>query len=145
MSVNGVCIDGPLKIECYKQSIRNGHDLFVVRNIERIPYIAPKPRDVIAVTPYIARPIEAVKKTKRKSWSRLFEMSEEWKLLRSSVLLMYGKTCMRCGSTKNIQVDHIKPKYKYPHLSLDVNNLQVLCWPCNKSKSTIDETDYRNK
>lgn len=75
--------------------------------------------------------------------SKLFLLRKEWVELRKSALAMYGSVCHKCGTTKNIQVDHIKPKSKYPELSLDINNLQILCWTCNRLKSNTDETDYR--
>lgn len=78
------------------------------------------------------------KKRKKKSF-----YTAEWKYLRAKVINKYGAICMRCGSCQQINVDHIKPKSKYPDLAFDINNLQVLCWPCNKSKSFLDETDYR--
>lgn len=52
---------------------------------------------------------------------------------------------MLCGSTeKPMQVDHIKPRKKYPELALDPNNVQVLCKLCNMGKGDRDETDFRN-
>lgn len=68
---------------------------------------------------------------------------KRWIELRARVLAAYGEVCMRCASTERIQVDHIKPKYRYPELVFEFSNLQVLCWDCNKSKSFFHETDYR--
>jgi len=76
--------------------------------------------------------------------SKKFNDSVEWKKVREEAIKLYGNVCHRCGSDEQIQVDHIKPKSKYPELALDINNLQILCWPCNKHKSFRDETDYRN-
>lgn len=43
-----------------------------------------------------------------------------------------GAACVRCGTKKRLTIDHIKP------LSLggtnDLENLQVLCRPCNSRK-----------
>lgn len=50
---------------------------------------------------------------------------------------------MCCGSRKNIVVDHIYPISKYPSLSLEFDNLQVLCNDCNQGKSNDDFTDFR--
>lgn len=66
-----------------------------------------------------------------------------WSALRVLVFEKFGKICLKCGSIEQICVDHIKPKSKYPELAYEFNNLQPLCWPCNKKKSFIDETDYR--
>lgn len=77
------------------------------------------------------------------SKSNAFIARPEWKALRLQVINHYGANCMRCGSVDNINVDHIRPKSKYPELALDFDNLQVLCWSCNKEKNVHDETDYR--
>lgn len=56
---------------------------------------------------------------------------------------------MSCGKSPRkdndvvLNVDHIKPVIKYPELSLDINNLQVLCGVCNQGKGYWDETDFR--
>jgi 5-methylcytosine-specific restriction endonuclease McrA len=42
-----------------------------------------------------------------------------------------------------MNVDHIKPRHKYPHLAMDESNLQVLCATCNAGKGGRDETDWR--
>lgn len=81
--------------------------------------------------------------------SAQFLDSWEWKELRYRVLQLYGRRCMCCGATPKtgatIQVDHIKPRFKYPELALDITNLQVLCYDCNKGKGSWDETDFRTK
>lgn len=76
-----------------------------------------------------------------------FLTSWEWTTLRFKVLKKYGRRCMCCGATPEqgaiIHVDHVKPRSKYPELSLDAGNLQVLCLECNKGKGAWDETDFR--
>lgn len=73
-----------------------------------------------------------------------FYNSSEWLQLRYAFLRTSSKICMLCGSYKKpIHVDHIKPKSIYPHLALDINNLQILCAQCNKGKSNIYEDDWR--
>lgn len=76
-----------------------------------------------------------------------FYKSPAWRELRYEALLKYGCKCMACGSTPEsgaiLHVDHIKPRSKFPHLRLDINNLQILCEPCNMGKSNKDETDFR--
>ena len=71
----------------------------------------------------------------------------EWTTLRYQVLQKFGRRCMCCGATPEtgatLHVDHIKPRSKFPHLALDINNLQVLCAACNKGKGNWDETDFR--
>lgn len=72
-----------------------------------------------------------------------FFFTSDWVILRESVMATYGKKCMRCGSFKEIQADHIKPRSKYPDLTLSFDNMQVLCRRCNFAKGDHDETDYR--
>lgn len=71
----------------------------------------------------------------------------EWRKLRMQVLKKYGASCQCCGATPDdgvkINVDHIKPRRKYPHLALAESNLQVLCEVCNHGKGNWDETDWR--
>lgn len=77
---------------------------------------------------------------KRKSDPR---MSQRWFALRYKVLAKYRKCCL-CGSQERLQVDHIKPYSKYPHLVFQENNLQVLCRECNQGKSNKYEHDFRD-
>jgi 5-methylcytosine-specific restriction endonuclease McrA len=77
--------------------------------------------------------------------------TEEWldkyRKIRYQVFLRDGRICRLCshtGSADNpLQIDHIKPKSKFPELALDPNNMQVLCKDCNYGKNTRDETDWR--
>ena len=71
-----------------------------------------------------------------------FYWSPEWRVMRQEVFLNLGKKCLRCGSTENLHIDHIKPRSKYPELELVLENLQVLCMMCNLKKSNRDETNY---
>lgn len=77
--------------------------------------------------------------------SELFYWTREWRALRQKVLEAYGYRCMLCRSVDEIQVDHIQPRSKAPHLSLAFKNLQVLCKDCNSEKSNIHADDYRDK
>jgi 5-methylcytosine-specific restriction endonuclease McrA len=72
-----------------------------------------------------------------------FYLGDDWRFLRRIVFRLYGKWCMKCNATNDLHIDHIKPKSKYPHLSLRVDNLQVLCKHCNEEKSNINEDDFR--
>lgn len=64
-----------------------------------------------------------------------FYRSEEWIKARDLCLATKGRVCVGCGATKLIQVDHIKPRSKFPELALDQSNLRPFCWPCNKAKA----------
>lgn len=79
--------------------------------------------------------------------STKFLESYEWRKLRMEALKKYGPKCMCCGATPKtggvMNVDHIKPRKLFPHLALDINNLQVLCHECNHGKGNWDMTDWR--
>jgi 5-methylcytosine-specific restriction endonuclease McrA len=74
-------------------------------------------------------------------------MDKGWLKLRYHALMQYGNRCHCCGSTPRtgavLHVDHVKPRHKYPDLAMDINNLQILCAPCHRSKGANDETDWR--
>jgi 5-methylcytosine-specific restriction endonuclease McrA len=91
---------------------------------------------------YINRDIDKPRKRKQ-SAHKAFIATPEWKEVRAKAVALYGAVCMKCGSTDHIQVDHVKPRSKYPEIALDINNLQILCWDCNKEKSFFHDTDYR--
>lgn len=77
-----------------------------------------------------------------------FLESQEWRAMRAMVLDAYGVTCMKCGrepgNKRQPNVDHIRPRKRFPHLALEFNNLQVLCGRCNKKKGN-DIADYRSR
>lgn len=70
-----------------------------------------------------------------------------WRQLRMQALRKYGPKCMCCGATPDhgavMNVDHIKPRKLFPHLALDLDNLQILCHECNHGKGNWDQTDWR--
>ena len=79
-----------------------------------------------------------------------FYRSARWRRLRYDVLKERGRRCEACGRTPAfgldgivINVDHIKPRRKYPRLAYEKSNLQVLCNECNHGKGNRDETDWR--
>lgn len=75
----------------------------------------------------------------------IFYVSKRWQKLRRTVLETYGRKCMQCDRvTGEMHVDHIKPRSKFPELSLTFDNLQVLCRDCNMAKMHYHSTDYRN-
>ncbi|WP_248579895.1 HNH endonuclease signature motif containing protein [Nocardioides sp. InS609-2] len=57
-----------------------------------------------------------------------FKNTAEWQALR-----------VECGSTEELQADHIKPASLYPELALDIDNMQTLCGPCNRRKSDSND------
>lgn len=79
--------------------------------------------------------------------SEQFFGSEEWKRLRYFAITKHGRRCQCCGASPEtgtrLQVDHVKPRSKYPELQWSLDNLQVLCEDCNLGKGAWDETDWR--
>ena len=88
------------------------------------------------------------KDTQKRKKVDSFYSSREWLSVRYEVLKRDKGICQCCGiSAKDgavMNVDHIKPKWKYPELALDKNNLQTLCARCNQGKWGLDETDWRD-
>ena len=78
-----------------------------------------------------------------------FLLSREWKVLRMRALERGDGKCNCCGRTAHagavLNVDHIKPRTRYPELALTLDNLQVLCATCNAGKGNQFETDWRDR
>jgi hypothetical protein len=76
-----------------------------------------------------------------------FLSTYEWRRVRMMALKKYGARCQCCGASPAdgavMNVDHIKPRRLFPALALDVDNLQILCAPCNHGKGNWDMTDWR--
>ena len=105
----------------------NGFHLPAPKPVVRLPYVQPK------------RQAEKTPPDFLESW--------EWNTLRYKILQKFGRRCMCCGVTPEdgakMCVDHILPRYTHPELRLDPENLQVLCFNCNKGKGAWDTTDFR--
>jgi len=75
---------------------------------------------------------------------KFFE-SRQWISIKSAMYAIFSKECMKCKKTKVIlNIDHVKPRHKYPSLELDIYNCQILCRECNLEKFT-DTADYRDE
>jgi 5-methylcytosine-specific restriction endonuclease McrA len=76
-----------------------------------------------------------------------FYKSRAWLQIRYLALRNNGAICQCCGASQKegaiLHVDHVKPRSKYPHLALELSNLQILCSECNIGKSDWDTTDWR--
>jgi 5-methylcytosine-specific restriction endonuclease McrA len=87
------------------------------------------------------------RKSPDKIVSKDFLMTYEWRKLRMEALKLHGAKCQCCGASPStgavLNVDHIKPRKLFPHLALDIENLQVLCAECNHGKGNWDQTDWR--
>lgn len=75
-----------------------------------------------------------------------FNSSPEWNMRRSQVIERDGRVCAECGQrirkSSDITVDHIKPRSKYPELSLEMENLRVLCRSCNSKKGDREYEEF---
>lgn len=62
-------------------------------------------------------------------------------IVRKRILEKYNNKCVHCGTTINLQIDHIIPLSKNGRH--DENNLQVLCRTCNLKKGKgVDFNEY---
>jgi len=70
--------------------------------------------------------------------AKQFYKSYDWRRARLMAIEKSNKKCGYCGaSAKNgavLHVDHIMPRSRFPELSLQTDNLQVLCEDCNMGK-----------
>lgn len=105
----------------------------VPRTLPIILHKRPKIREVVDVDPT----------------TNAFLESPAWRKLRYKILIRDNHTCLCCGRTPKdgiiLNVDHIKPRKKFPGLALALSNLQTLCEDCNAGKGNWDETDWRTK
>ena len=58
--------------------------------------------------------------------------SPKWKKKREEVFERYGKQCVECGSTKNIQVHHLIYRKGHHLWEYNVNELIPLCKKCHQ-------------
>lgn len=76
-----------------------------------------------------------------------FYASKKWRVLSYKAKLKHGRQCQCCGARAEdgvlIVSDHIKPIRFFWNLRLDIENVQVLCQPCNLGKGSWDKTDHR--
>jgi hypothetical protein len=107
----------------------------------------PKPKPPVQAP----RPVVIVLKQKVVEFavSNEFLGSFEWRRLRIEVIAERGNRCECCGASPSdghtvINVDHVKPRRKYPELALVKSNLQILCSACNHGKGNL-EHDWRVK
>ena len=68
--------------------------------------------------------------------NQIIRCSLEYKLWREAVFARDKRKCIRCGSNKNIQADHIKPFAYYPELRFAIDNGRTLCLECHKTTDT---------
>lgn len=59
-------------------------------------------------------------------------ISYKYRKWRETVLKRDGYKCTNCGSSKKLNVHHIKEWAKYPNLRYDIENGKTLCEKCHK-------------
>lgn len=111
----------------------------------------PVPGDEDGYRRYINKYYRKIRNRRRERKAKSdddFYKSQTWRELRFAALRLSDGRCLLCGARASdgvrLQVDHIKPRSKYPEYERDLDNLQVLCEDCNYGKSNYDETDFRN-
>lgn len=62
--------------------------------------------------------------------------SSKYRTWRNEVLLRDDYKCVVCGSTDELNVDHIRPFSKFINLRFDVSNGRTLCLECHKKTPT---------
>jgi 5-methylcytosine-specific restriction enzyme A len=72
------------------------------------------------------------------------ENQKEWLKLKSA-LLYEKKACEICTSNRFLQVHHVLPRSSNPELSMDKENLMVLCENCHKKIHAKDKYAFRSK
>lgn len=58
---------------------------------------------------------------------------EEWRdnVARPYLDKTYGHKCAYCGTTKRLDVQHIKKRGSHPHLKMELSNIEYLCRSCH--------------
>lgn len=72
-----------------------------------------------------------------------FENQKKWLILKSKVLSERGRKCEICGSEIEINVHHILSRTEYPNLTLDEENLIVLCGKCHRKIHEENKRTWR--
>ena len=73
-----------------------------------------------------------------------FYATREWRDMRSAIIRRDGRICQMCHRSialaRNLTIDHVQPRSKYPERALDPSNLRVVCRRCNSAKGTTEIT-----
>ena len=82
-------------------------------------------------------------RTVSKRQANAFYKTKEWRTLSAELRKSAGPACAMCGRdfkkyglSKN--ADHIKPLMYFWDLRLDPENIQIICYECNKAKSSFN-------
>ena len=71
--------------------------------------------------------------------------SPKWKEKREEVFERYGKQCVECGSTKNIQVHHLIYRKGHHLWEYNVNELIPLCKKCHQKIHDDKTNNFHEK
>lgn len=64
----------------------------------------------------------------------LIKNDPRWKAARAECIERDGGACVSCGSTDQLDADHIVRLSEEPALAFELSNLQTLCRPCHIEK-----------
>ena len=76
--------------------------------------------------------------------------------IRKELRVFLGEKCSKCGTTENLEFDHIDPKNKIMAIGTaivykssqfvweEVQKCQLLCKPCHKEKNKIDNGEAQH-
>lgn len=70
--------------------------------------------------------------------SKKITRGQRWHVLRMAALERDGWACVKCGSQKRLEVDHVKPVRTHPALAYVMANLQCLCPACHTRKTRLE-------
>lgn len=82
------------------------------------------------------------------SWKRAHKKKARWVQYQDgadliyALAVQYGYRCVKCGRSRRLGLDHIRPVSKGGRT--EIENLQLMCGPCNEEKGD-QFIDYRPK
>jgi hypothetical protein len=124
-----VAVPGPLHL----LPMLGGPAVFIGMGIWAMKLEAPRKAAIADMQDAIVR--EEVKELEAEQLEyESFYRTPEWRELCAQVYRRDGKVCKNCGRRRDLTVDHILPRSRYPERALDPTNLQVLCRKCNSAK-----------
>jgi hypothetical protein len=132
--------------EAWLSSVESDDD-YLIRYFERQALRIIDPVDALPETKVPVNKgkhvgIDPVKEAQRQLDSPLASM--RWKTMRRTVLDRDKWTCRSCGYTgQDMQIDHVKPRHKWPELTWDMENIQTLCKPCHFAKTGGDYRQWK--
>lgn len=74
--------------------------------------------------------------------------TQRWNRFRKLIIDRDGGICMSCYIKHgeyvmdNLQVHHIKPRYKYPELTYEATNCVTMCRTCNVTIGVQEQLDF---